>query len=43
METDIGKNLGHIIEKEILSTKETLLISSPRISLFIGKKDFENH
>ncbi|MDC0154546.1 phospholipase D-like domain-containing protein [Nitrosopumilus sp.] len=41
METHIGKNLGKIIQKEILSAKESLLISSPGISFFIGKKIFE--
>lgn len=41
METHIGKNLGQIIQTEILSAKESLLISSPGISLFIGKKIFE--
>jgi len=41
METHIGKNLGKIIQTEILSAKESLLISSPGISLFIGKKIFE--
>ena len=41
METHVGRNLGKFIEKEILSAKESLLISSPGISLFIGEKIFE--
>ena len=38
METHIGKNTGKIIQTEILFAKESLLISSPGISLFIGEK-----
>ena len=38
METHIGKNTGKIIQTEILSAKDSLLISSPVISLFIGEK-----
>jgi len=41
METHVGKNLGKFIETEILSAKESLLISSPGISLFIGEKIFK--
>ena len=41
METHVGRNLGKFIEKEILSAKESLLISSPGISHFIGEKIFE--
>ena len=41
METYIGKESGKIIEKEILSAKKSLMISSPGISLFIGKKILE--
>ena len=36
--THLGKNTGEILQKEILSAKESLLISSPGISLFIGEK-----
>ena len=41
MDTYVGKNLGKFIETEILAAKESLLISSPGISLFIGEKIFE--
>ena len=38
METHIGKNTGKIIQTELLSAKDSLLISSPAISFFIGEK-----
>ena len=40
-ETHIGKNLGSIIQKELLTVEKSLLISSPAISLSIGEKIFE--
>ena len=40
-ETHIGKNLGSIIQKELLTAERSLLISSPAISLSIGEKIFE--